>query len=624
MILCVPLSWYWFASDELRDGLTRFLPSDQTILSDGAGGSHPAESVAAIPLRTLLVPRDSGSWVLGGPLVADATTEPRDSRAWKGAPYEAPCAFIGVWSAADPASYLLLDEISKLTPLAGAKGCSVFTILLGLGQSVAEVRQSLVAWNVTVPTFFDGEFRLWSQLALNGRAEILHLDLNKSAILGRWDLSVWNAAEAFQHVPESTGGTGPAASPEPVDLAGTLFGQTSFPVFAVEGPDTSYVLDTVANQIQRVSPTGELTSFAGDGSPGSTGGDRLNAQFRLPIRAAWFKEDGSLIVADIGNRALRRIDLAQGVVSSIPVPERFIPTQVVDTQSGLLVYSSINNELFINRSGRFDRAEAFEPLPLPDPTFFPSGIAASSEFSVVYLYDDRTKRLVAFDLGQAEYRQLRTFNEMRGHWKLVALVGERLAFLSKSGDSTVVLYDVRGDAVLSVPISGRWSPATFLSSRTVPNQGLMLVDPMQSQYCFVPLDGMEMPQLTPENCGAWVPQQAVVPSDGVSTLNEELTLKQSVTNRLRVSLRPPNGWRFSLRDVHTLALPDGRLIRWYPDVDQLYRFRSPDQAGESRIGVAATICEGNRGELCRKINEVWGVDVRTTATSSAVVLDKRL
>lgn len=629
VLCCALVGLWWLFFQQGHFSLGELEQTSSTLVNRIEGAQTPLGKHQVLSLRSLFTPRGNADWILGGPHFGSREFA-EDAVDGSRGPLAASCAVIGVWAPSDPASYLLLDEISRVVPVASESGCSVFTVLLGLGQSVDQARQSLAGWNVSVPTFFDGEYRLWTQLEMNGRSEILLVDLESGAVRRRWDLSAWGTVRDVkpllvrsgveQGTPETT------LHGSSVDLASTLYAETSFPARVVERPEGIYALNTVAHQVQRFDPHGVLVWAAGNGSPGYRDGDLNTAQFRLPVSATWSSGDAALVVADIGNRALRKIDLEKERVTSLTLPEGLVPTHVVDTVVGLLVYSSVTSQLYLKDGGTADSPHGFHQLPLPDPTFFPSDIAASTSFPLIYLFDYRSKKLTAYDLGQREFRHLRTFDGLDGFWRMVALSEDRLAFFSSNGGTTVVLYDVREDVVLRAQIDGTWSPASYLShSQDMNHERMMqLVDPLGPRYCSVPLDLMASGHVAPTDCQEWTQPSHVGQRVASSVLNAELTLKQSVANRLRLSLRPPKGWRFSAKDVHTLALPDGRLIRWFPDADDTYQFRSPDQPGVSAIEVSATICEQSSEDFCEKIKEIWDVDVRKTATSSALFLDKRL
>ncbi len=79
-----------------------------------------------------------------------------------------------------------------------------------------------------------------------------------------------------------------------------------------------YVSDTLNHVIRVVRPgaSGEVSTLAGTGQPGSQDGPALQAGFRSPGGVA-LEERGFLWVADTGNQTIRRINLATGQVSTV-------------------------------------------------------------------------------------------------------------------------------------------------------------------------------------------------------------------------------------------------------------------------------------------------------------------
>ncbi len=78
-----------------------------------------------------------------------------------------------------------------------------------------------------------------------------------------------------------------------------------------------YFCDTENHVIRRVDTGGTITTVAGTGEPGYTGdgGPAEQAKFSTPFDLR-FTPDGTLYVADTGNNAIRRIDLA-GIVTTV-------------------------------------------------------------------------------------------------------------------------------------------------------------------------------------------------------------------------------------------------------------------------------------------------------------------
>jgi NHL repeat len=84
--------------------------------------------------------------------------------------------------------------------------------------------------------------------------------------------------------------------------------------------DTSgnlYVADTGNNAIRKIDTTGNVTTIAGNGKPGfvdGTGGRNGTATFNAPV-ALTIDRSGNLYVADTGNNAIRKIDTTGNVTT---------------------------------------------------------------------------------------------------------------------------------------------------------------------------------------------------------------------------------------------------------------------------------------------------------------------
>jgi len=75
---------------------------------------------------------------------------------------------------------------------------------------------------------------------------------------------------------------------------------------ALDKAGNLFVADTGANAIRKISPTGELTTFAGDGTAGFRDGPAAQAQFNGPIGVA-ADDKGNVYVADSYNDRIRLI-----------------------------------------------------------------------------------------------------------------------------------------------------------------------------------------------------------------------------------------------------------------------------------------------------------------------------
>jgi gliding motility-associated-like protein len=76
---------------------------------------------------------------------------------------------------------------------------------------------------------------------------------------------------------------------------------------AVDQQGNVFVADTKNNLVRKISPAGKVTTFAGNGTAGSTDGQGTGAYFNYPTGLA-FDNYGDLFVADFKNDAIRKID----------------------------------------------------------------------------------------------------------------------------------------------------------------------------------------------------------------------------------------------------------------------------------------------------------------------------
>ncbi|MBT5582053.1 MAG: hypothetical protein HOJ56_17230, partial [Acidimicrobiaceae bacterium] len=84
---------------------------------------------------------------------------------------------------------------------------------------------------------------------------------------------------------------------------------------AVDGDGNLYVTERYSHTIRKVTPAGEVTTFAGSaGSAGSDDGTGAAARFREPTGVA-VDGDGNLYVADAGNNTIRKVTPAGEVTT---------------------------------------------------------------------------------------------------------------------------------------------------------------------------------------------------------------------------------------------------------------------------------------------------------------------
>jgi len=121
---------------------------------------------------------------------------------------------------------------------------------------------------------------------------------------------------------------------------------------AVASNGTVYVTEFGTNRVKKIVG-GVVSPFAGDGTSGYSGdgGDATAAQFRNP-GGLLVAPDGSVLIADQSNDAVRRVDTT-GTISTFASVSQ--PTALATNAAGELYASSYCNVYKINSSGTGDR-----------------------------------------------------------------------------------------------------------------------------------------------------------------------------------------------------------------------------------------------------------------------------
>lgn len=108
---------------------------------------------------------------------------------------------------------------------------------------------------------------------------------------------------------------GAAGQPGNVDGTGSNARFNALAGLTIDGSGNLYVVDTVSHVVRKITPAGAVTTYAGQaGSPGTNDGAGVVARFMTPFGIA-ADSSGVLYVADTGNESIRRIS-ADGVVST--------------------------------------------------------------------------------------------------------------------------------------------------------------------------------------------------------------------------------------------------------------------------------------------------------------------
>lgn len=89
---------------------------------------------------------------------------------------------------------------------------------------------------------------------------------------------------------------------------------------AVDSNGSVYVADTYNDAVRRIARDGTVTTLAGGGGPGFADGTGGEARFDTPTGIA-LERDGSLLIADHGNDAVRRVTLEGRVTTPTAGPD---------------------------------------------------------------------------------------------------------------------------------------------------------------------------------------------------------------------------------------------------------------------------------------------------------------
>jgi len=118
-------------------------------------------------------------------------------------------------------------------------------------------------------------------------------------------------------------------------------GQFNGPIgVAVSSSGNIYVADSYNDRIRLITPDGQVSTVAGKGIPGYADGDRNNALFDTPSGII-VANDNSLIVADTGNDRLRRTS-PDGNVTTFPTPDLSSPIGLAITHDNFLYVTELD------------------------------------------------------------------------------------------------------------------------------------------------------------------------------------------------------------------------------------------------------------------------------------------
>jgi sugar lactone lactonase YvrE len=208
----------------------------------------------------------------------------------------------------------------------------------------------------------------------------------------------------------SSGSGGPAANASFKRPAG----------IAVDNSGNVYIADTLARIVRKVNAAdGVITNYAGTGERGASGdgGPATLAKLSDPTGLA-VDGQGNLYIADTGNHVIRRVNAANGLISTVAgsfsagfagdnglanAAKLNFPTSVaVDGQGNLYIADTANHRirkvgtsgLISTIAGAFIAGFSGDGGLATDATLdSPTGVAVTSDGSTIYIADQRNHRI---------------------------------------------------------------------------------------------------------------------------------------------------------------------------------------------------------------------------------------
>jgi sugar lactone lactonase YvrE len=171
-----------------------------------------------------------------------------------------------------------------------------------------------------------------------------------------------------------------------------------------------YVADTYNNVIRKISPTGDVSTLAGNDTIGYRNGTNSTAEFYLPVDVA-SDTSGNIYVTDNGNQVIREISVSSGTVSTFAgnsiigykngnadtAEFRGLYGITLDDSGSVYVTEYLNNDVRKIRKGIVSTLAGNDTLTTPigyrngknDTALFnnPAGIAVDS-LGIVYISDE--------------------------------------------------------------------------------------------------------------------------------------------------------------------------------------------------------------------------------------------
>lgn len=177
-------------------------------------------------------------------------------------------------------------------------------------------------YGIKHPVVNDKDFEIWSTWGVNAWPTTALIDPAGNAVGIRPGEGVYDAMQPIISALIAEFDAADAINREPIPFA--LEAATAperplhYPGKVLASGGRLWVADTGHNRVLEVDPdSGEVVAAFGSGGRGFDNGDSLEATFDAPQGMSLNEETNELYVADVGNHAVRTIDLATGEVSTL-------------------------------------------------------------------------------------------------------------------------------------------------------------------------------------------------------------------------------------------------------------------------------------------------------------------
>jgi thiol-disulfide isomerase/thioredoxin/sugar lactone lactonase YvrE len=300
----------------------------------------------------------------------------------------------------------------------------------------AHVEAAMSRHGIAHPVIHDPDFALWKQYAVRAWPTLVFVGPD-GYVAGQHagevapDLLVEAVGRALERYraegAEIAGAPLALPSPAPPHAGRFLFPGKVKPA-RLHGAKAWVVADTGHHQVALLDDAGQEIRRFGSGEPGFEDGPAETARFDLPQGLA--AEEGSIFVADTGNHAIRRVDLATGAVTTLagtgargaplgaPAPgaeTALASPWDVELRDDLLFFANAGThqigQLALS-SGRVARLAGAGPEGIRDGRADeahlaqPSGLALSPDRTALLFADAETSSIRSVDLGTGEVRTL--------------------------------------------------------------------------------------------------------------------------------------------------------------------------------------------------------------------------